>query len=241
MTPLLPSREVSRVFIDGDIIAYRMAAAADSKGYALEEAVANVDGMVEQILHSVFHFPTMDCYDLFLTGPSNFRYDIAKVAPYKGNRATRPRPVFLPSLREHLVDNWGAVVSEGEEADDMIAKAVTQEGPNSCVASIDKDFYQLNCWHYNFIRQTWRYVEEFEGLSFFYQQILMGDAADNIIGLDGVGPVKAQKRLEGCATEQDLYEACVKAYDGELNRVVENGRLLWLRREPEQLWEPPNG
>lgn len=232
---------VTKTFIDGDIVVYRMAAGADSKGLSLDEAKANVDGMMEHILHETLDFPGPEDYQTFLTGRGNFRYDVAKAAPYKANRSGKPKPVYLPELRLHLEEEWGAIVSEGEEADDLISKAATQEGPTSCVASIDKDMHQLHCWHYNFVKRQWKFVEEFDGLRFFYSQILMGDNADNIMGIDGVGPLKAGQMLEGCVTEKDLYERCVKAYDGDADRVVENGRLLWLRREPDELWEPPDG
>ena len=74
---------------------------------------------------------------------------------------------------------------------------------------------------------------------FFYAQILTGDAIDNIIGLKGIGPVKAGKLLKECDNEMELYAACVAAYDGNEDRVIENARLLWLRREDDQIWAPP--
>ena len=76
-------------------------------------------------------------------------------------------------------------------------------------------------------------------MKFFYKQILTGDRADNIVGLYGIGPKKAEKILADCKTEQDFYLECLHQYGGEEDRVVENARLLWLRRYPEQLWEPP--
>jgi 5'-3' exonuclease len=234
-------RDISKTFIDGDIVAYRMAASADSNGYSFQSAAANVDRMIEDIIHEAMDFPGPSCFKVFLTGRGNFRYDIAKAAPYKGNRSGKPKPVYLEDLRIYMQEKWNAIVSEGEEADDLISQAVTQEGPTSCVASIDKDMLQLNCWHYNFVKRQWKFVDEFEGLHFFYSQILTGDNADNIIGLNNVGPVKAAHMLEGCTTEKALYQTCVKAYGGDKDRVVENGRLLWLRRQPEELWEPPNG
>ncbi len=82
-------------------------------------------------------------------------------------------------------------------------------------------------------------VSDFDGKKFFYTQILTGDRADNIVGLYGVGPKKAEKMLADCETEADMYEECLHQYGGEEDRVIENARLLWLRREPDQLWEPP--
>lgn len=233
-------RQVSKVFIDADIVAYRMAASAEAKGYSLPDAKQNVDSLVDEILHETMVFPEPEDSSLYLTGKGNYRYDISKTAVYKGNRSGKPKPEYLASLRDHLVDHWGAIVSQGEEADDLISKAVTQEGSTSCVASIDKDMLQLNCWHYNFVKRTWQFVEEFDGLSFFYQQILMGDNADNILGLAGVGPVTAQKMLADCTTEDELYKVCLDAYQGNRDRIVENGRLLWLRRHPDELWDAPD-
>ena len=51
--------------------------------------------------------------------------------------------------------------------------------------------------------------------------------------------MKAEKLLDGATTEQEMYERCISAYNGDIDRVIENARLLWLRREEGQLWEPP--
>ena len=140
-----------------------------------------------------------------------------------------------------MIENYQAVVSYGEEADDLISKAAAALDYNCVVASIDKDMLQLPCWHFNFGKNEWTKVTPFEGIRFFYTQILTGDRADNIIGLYGIGPKKAEKLLEGCDTEEDMWETVLKAYDGNLDRVVENARLLWLRRHDDELWEPPIG
>jgi ribosomal protein S28E/S33 len=104
---------------------------------------------------------------------------------------------------------------------------------------IDKDLNQFRGWHYNYRKKEKYFVTELEGLTAFYTQILTGDRTDNIIGIKGIGPVKAEKILQDCKTEREHYDACVKAYDGNIERVTENGVLLWLRRHPNQLWLPP--
>jgi 5'-3' exonuclease len=68
---------------------------------------------------------------------------------------------------------------------------------------------------------------------------LTGDNADNIKGLYGIGPKKAEKLLAGCDTEESMWEVVVKAYDNDIDRIIENARLLWLRRYENELWEPP--
>jgi len=50
---------------------------------------------------------------------------------------------------------------------------------------------------------------------------------------------KADKILADCTTEAGMYEECLRSYGGEEDRVIENARLLWLRRYENQLWSPP--
>lgn len=225
-----------RTLIDGDPFAYQ--AAFSKTSVTEDDALELVDDLLYQALNDVDPFWEDDDYTLFLTGSGNFRFEIAVSYPYKGTRQSA-KPEFLPILRHHMIENWSAVVSEGEEADDLIGIASTELYPSCVVVSIDKDMLQLPGTHYNPVKRTWTEVDEFGGLRFFYQQILMGDNADNIIGLSGVGPKKSERMLENLTTEEELWDAVVQAYDGDIDRIIENGRLLWLRRFPGQLWTPP--
>jgi DNA polymerase-1 len=188
-----------------------------------------------------FPFPSPEDYQTYLTGSTNFRFEIAKSYPYKGNRKATEKPKHLGTARDHMINKYEAVVSVEEEADDLISKAAAALNYNCVVASIDKDMLQLPCWHFNFGRNEWLQVDPKGGTKFFYHQILTGDRADNIVGLHGIGPKKADKLLQDCHTEEELWEVIVKAYDGDLERIIENARLLWLRRYDNEMWEPPQG
>lgn len=227
-----------KVLVDGDIIAYR--AAFSTQDLLPKDATDKVEDLLDYILEQTVLFPDPDDYQVYLTGSGNFRHDIAKSHVYKGNRKEADKPIHLPHVRQYLINNHRAIVSNGEEADDLIAIEATRLGPSTIVASIDKDMLQIPCRHYNFNKNLWTDVGEWDGLKFFYKQILMGDAADNIIGLYKVGPVRADKMLDGCKTEQDLYDRCVAAYSDDKDRVIENARLLWLRRFEGQIWQPPD-
>lgn len=229
------------VLLDSDIIAYRISFACKDENISV--AKRSLDSYVVDILvrgvDNTFPNCYVDEWKLYLTGSNNFRIAIAKTAVYKGNR-TAPKPEHLAALRQHLVREWGAVIVEGQEADDAIAIHNTWvNGEDVIISSVDKDLDQIPGWHYNFVKDIGYYITPEEATYKFYKQILTGDSADNIIGLYKVGPVKADKILEGCETEIDLYKACVAAYDGDEERVLENARLLWLRRFEGQMWEPP--
>lgn len=233
--PPLSSR--GKVLIDGDVVAYR--AAFSPKSVSELDAAIKVDQVIDWIVKNTCYSSEIDDFEVYLTGSGNFRHEIAVSYPYKGNRTDREKPKFLEYSRWYLKDNYGAVVSSGQEADDSIAIEATRVGPSCIVASIDKDMLQIPCFHFNFKRNEWHEVDEFDGLRFFYGQMLTGDTADNIIGLNGIGPVKAEKILKDCETEEDLWDAVLSQYDGNTERLVENARLLWLRRQEEELWVPP--
>ena len=90
-----------------------------------------------------------DSYELFITGKDNFRYDIATVKPYKGNRSDKPKPFYLESTRK-LLESYGAVVCDGMEADDMLAvRAREMEYKDCCICSRDKDLRMVPCMQYS--------------------------------------------------------------------------------------------
>lgn len=231
---------ISKVAVDGDIISYRASFA--TQGKSVYEAYNSIDDLMGYITHETVGFPTEDSFKVYLTGKGNFRYTIAKSAPYKGNRQDKEKPEHLVASREYLISEYGAVVSSNCEADDLIAMEVMNGDPESTViASVDKDFKTVHCWMFNFVKNTWEYSTEWDALKFFYTQVLTGDNADNIKGLHRVGPKKAEKMLEGATTEVELYKKCVEAYEGDIDKVIENARLLHLQRYPKQLWSPPYG
>jgi hypothetical protein len=220
------------VLIDGDIIGYRIGFSTEEENEKI--VISRVATFVETMLWEDLDAET---YQGYLTGSGNFRNEIATTAPYKGNR-TAPKPKHLQLIRDYLVSAWDFQVSEGQEADDSIAIAHVENNYKSIIASIDKDFLQLRGNHWNFVKKEMTFVSEEEAIKNFYRQVLTGDRVDNIIGLKGIGPVKADKILSERESPAEMYTACVQAY-GSTERVIENCRLLWLRRTPNELWQPP--
>ena len=222
-----------KALLDGDILTYRIGFASEGETEII--AKARVDEFLSDLLMDL----DVDDYQGYLTGDGNFREQVAVTAPYKGNRTGR-KPEHYQCIRDYLVSDWGFTVVHGQEADDAIAIEATSLKNNCIICTIDKDLDQVPGWHYNFVKRIIYYVEPSDGLRSFYKQILTGDRVDNVVGLRGIGPAKAERLLGRCGSEQILYKLCVEAYGGDAERVLENGRLLWLRRYEGQQWEPPS-
>jgi len=220
--------------IDADILVYRI-------GFASEDSLeAIAKARMREFLEDLLLFNGFEDYTGYISGKQNFRTEIAKTAPYKGNRKA-PKPKHYDALREYLLKDWEFELVEGQEADDAIGiKAYELDPEEFSICTIDKDLDMIRGNHYNFVKDLFYDVTEEEALFNFYKQILTGDRVDNIIGLKGIGDVKAKRILEECKSEKEMYLAVLEAYEGNEERVLENAQLLWIRREVNQVWSPPS-
>lgn len=223
-----------KALIDGDILVYRIGFASENETESI--AIARCSEFIEDLIL----FNGFGEYQGYLTGKKNFRNDIAVTAPYKGNRKSA-KPKHYQLLRDYMESAWSFTMIEDQEADDAIGIAAYEmEVGEYCICSIDKDLDMLRGDHYNFVKDERYFITEEEGIKNFYKQLLMGDRVDNIIGIKGIGTVKAERLLKECKNENEMYLAILEAYEGNAERVLENGQLLWIRREPNQIWTPPN-
>jgi len=181
--------------------------------------------------------------EIWLSSHTNFRKEIDP--EYKAHRADKP--ILHKKVRCVIEEEFGAIVAEQDyEADDEIADKAWKmrsrgQGEDYIICSIDKDLDTIPGWHYNwpiFNREGRVYfVEPEDAAHIFWISVLTGDAADNIPGLKGVGPKKAEKYLAGCASDLDYYEVCEEAYldhnqgsdaDEVLTRMDKNIQLLTI-------------
>jgi len=223
-----------KALIDGDILVYRI-------GFSSEEEPESIAiARCSEFLEDMLLYNNFESYQGYLTGKRNFRNEIAITAPYKGNRKSA-KPKHYELLRQYMRNAWDFKLIEDQEADDAIGIAAYEmQVGEYCICSIDKDLDMLRGDHFNFVKNEHYFISEEEGIKNFYKQILMGDRVDNIIGIKGIGTVKAERLLKECKSEKEMYLTVLEAYDGNEERVLENGRLLWIRRESNQMWTPPS-
>lgn len=169
-----------------------------------------------------------------LSGSKNFRMD--KYPDYKANRIGRERPLYLGMARQHLKNKFITQESVGQEGDDLCG---ILSGEDTVVCSSDKDFLTLPGWLYNIMQDKFILISEHRSWINFYTQIMVGDTADNVQGLPGVGPVKAGKILEGLETKQEMLKAVIEAFwakglsEGDVEKA---GFLLYIRQKPGEIW-----
>lgn len=236
---------MTTALIDGDIVCYRCAASCEKQGVVVEPvevALMRVDELIRRIIHET----SAEFYYVYLTGSNNFR--LTYNPEYKANRKDSVKPQWLEQCREHLVLNWQAQVSDGNEADDLMAIEQTKNPDETIICTIDKDLLQVPGRHYNFVKSEFKTISPKDGLFNFYWQFIMGDKSDNIFGFDGLARNTIPKKLEylyeeilhaaQMGTERDVFDIVRSSY-GDDNRLLMNGICLWMQREPEQIWRFP--
>jgi 5'-3' exonuclease len=260
--------------IDADVLCYRIGFACEktlyvvkdddldmefevrSKKEALElgdDISTKVDAMpesfAEELLVGTIKYITKEVkassFRLFLTdSKSNFRNEVAKHVPYKGNRSGK-KPVHFDFLRNYMIDKLNAEEIVGQEADDAMGIAQTKD---TVICSIDKDLWQVPGKHYDIVtgkkvvaKDPGKIVlngNELIGVGFkwFCAQMLLGDQVDNIKGIRGIGPKKAYTYLNDRITVRTMWRRVRALYKMHkcIDRLEENALLLWMRREEDQ-------
>jgi Autographiviridae exonuclease len=226
---------MTTALIDGDLIAYRCAAVNEKADAGL--AAWQTDQLIARILEEV----NADDWKIYLSGDNNYRYTI--FPDYKANRRDMPKPRHLEHVREYLVLEHNATIADGCEADDELGIEGTRIGADGAIiCSLDKDLLQVPCTHYNFVRRELRRVSPAEGLRNFYEQVLIGDATDNVHGCRGIGKAKAPKVLAECSDEHSYVQATWRAYEtaGQTEaEFVRTCKLLFVQRRRDEQWSPP--
>ena len=250
-----------KALIDFDIFSYEFGNITDAEYRPLAWPLvqARLQGRIDKILKAT----GADCYQGYLTSSdrSNFRYDIATIRPYKGQRG-EDKPHHYDRIRTFLVEHRGAIMCYGQEADDAMSieqyrsnkEELWNEGDadfcETVIATRDKDLDMVPGYHYNWgagkqVEKNMWFQDKIGGQRCFYKQLLTGDTVDNIPGLFGVGKSSSHvKHIDTCDTVWDMFSAVLLEYQKRFGSyaeqfLTENAILLWMREFEDEIWTPP--
>lgn len=223
------------LLIDADSLCYKAGFVVNSEGQE-QLACWQLDQLCEVLLDNV----RPETYQFYISGLGNFRYSVYPA--YKGNRLDMERPRHLSTLREHLVSNWSATVTDGLEADDAvgIAQCTTED---TCISHIDKDIDMIPGVHHNYNKGESYIVSNEQAMFNFYMQLIQGDRGDNIPGYDQrmrpklpqfLYPVRDS--LNACDCPEQMLDIVAGWYQEDWERLDLSARLLWIQRAENDDW-----
>lgn len=233
-------REVQLILVDGSSYLFRAFHALPPLITSKGQHTGAVKGVINMIRSLVKTYPDSHIAVVFDAKGKTFRNDM--YAEYKAHRP--PMPDELRSQIEPIhaiIKAMGLpmLVVEGVEADDVIGTLATQacaQQIRTLISTGDKDLAQLVTENVTLLNTMTNELLDPSGVTAKFglppERIveylaLMGDAADNIPGVPGVGPKTALKWLQ----EFRSLEALVANSDKVSGKIGER-----LRENIEQLW-----
>lgn len=186
---------------------------------------------------------------------SNFRYRVEVDPPYKHNRANQELPHGFYECVEYCQRVWKAEMIAGMEADDAIGIACSED-PQNTIRVSEKDLRMIPGWHYDISVKfpspiyvtdpghlIWcrnktgvGYVIGW-GKKWFYFQMLVGDRADGVGGVPGIGEKKAFDLLYDVHTLEEMEDLVYNKYEKvNLEPLYDkNKQLLWICRSRKDI------
>ena len=249
--------------IDADTLLYKVGFLHDLGDRADYEMVIKkkFDTVVEEMAEALTGERDPSQFELYpvITGTASYRYraKFDKETIYKENRKHSIKPVFMDEMRvalgAHIISRYSTFLQvcppSALEADDSIsirAHSLIRHGIPHVVVGIDKDLLQIPGVHYNFNKKTVHERTLEDANRWFFTQLLMGDRADNIPGIKGIGIKTATRLLEDAATVEEMWDIVLNTYidtykseDMVSELLYERGNKLWLMRTPGEIWQPP--
>ena len=233
--------------VDGSAFAFRSFYAirelTDSRGHPVN-AVYGVSRMLLKLLREQDPSHIAVIFD---APGKTFRNEM--YPEYKANRAAVPEALIAQMpLLEELVSTFPIVMirEPGIEADDVmgtLTRLTVQQGMDVVLVTGDKDMLQLvsdkvRVYDPNKGKQgTWLGPEEvMERFGVPPERVvdalgLMGDSADNVPGVPGIGPKTARTLLEKYKTIEGIYEHLDELTPKQRERFEQARDLAFLSRE----------
>ena len=164
-----------------------------------EEAMFKFDENFQKIVNDLEEFYEIEEVIPFGLSRNNFRKYITKT--YKANRS-KEKPQYFDVLCKYVKAYYEPEIANGMETDDLVAIYREKIGEENCIiVSIDKDYLQFPGKVYNYKSRNFITLSKQDALYNFYEQMIVGDQADNVNFCRGYGKAYARKLFEGVSTE----------------------------------------
>jgi 5'-3' exonuclease len=207
----------------------------------IEDCKAKFDEQFMSIVNKLEDMYPVERVITFSGSKGNFRKLITPV--YKANRKVENIPPLLNEMHQFVKDEYDSVWGYGIETDDIVARywyELSNEvgRDNVMIVSIDKDYKQFPClvYNYHYKHKVVLDISEEEALYNFYEQMIIGDTADNVNYFKGKGKKFAEKYLADCNTKyqytRKMLELFQEKYKGKARqKYAECYHLLKLRTQ----------
>lgn len=247
------------LLLDSDGPAYRAAATVKTLDTALRKFIklALTQMFLTNSEHGKLYLTASGC-------AKAYRDCYPTIKPYQGNRGGKAKPPLLEPLRcaiariaeegsSMLPPQLSVELHHYWEADDAMIMDAHTQGDLGLVESADKDlrltpgpYLEQETGVVDIIQNRYGWIDEAytpagklkvkgHGTKFFLAQLLMGDKADNVVGLSKLDGANIAERgalnfLMPIEDENEAIDAILRAYIRNGQNALAEAECLWLRR-----------
>ena len=190
------------ILFDADSMIYASCYDTEVKDFYsdVDQAIEKYEDQLDVLRHEIEDFTWIDTFNTFHGSRGNFRNYIGDRS-YKANRKG-DRPEMIDYLNEYVRLEHDGISGYGVETDDVVAKywynnlgVKERTRDDLLIVAIDKDYKQLPCWLYNYHykHKTLLDISYDDARHNFYEQMVCGDASDNVNYLHGKGKAFCRK------------------------------------------------
>jgi 5'-3' exonuclease len=164
----------------------------------IEDSINKFNEQYMKIVNDLEELYTIESIVTFNGSKGNFRKQLTP--DYKANRKKQILPPLLHPMHQYVKDNYDSKFGYGIETDDLVAKywkRLSDEFGRDevMIVSIDKDYKQFPCllYNYHYKHKVILDISESDAIYNFYEQMIVGDTADNVNYFKGKGKKFAEK------------------------------------------------
>ncbi|MEG1912867.1 MAG: hypothetical protein RR091_10305 [Cloacibacillus sp.] len=208
------------LLIDGDIFVFRITAALETEtdwGNDIWTLHCNLAECKDALDATIKEYKeALKATDIILafSPQKNFRYRV--LPTYKANRKGKRKPVCYKALKDYAMETYPNFQRPDIEGDDILGILATSPvivKGEKIIVSLDKDMKTIPCLYCDMREPiTIQEITEEQADRQHMYQTLIGDTADGYTGCPGIGPVSANKILEGLTGYEQMWPAVTAAY-----------------------------
>ena len=206
------------LLIDADSLVFSSCYREKSEFFEnIEDAQAKFNEVFQSIINDLEELYYIEDIKVFNGARGNFRKLITP--KYKANRLDMVKPPLLNEMHYYVTKNYDSINACGYETDDIVAKywyEISQVigRDEVMIVSLDKDYKQFPCLYYNYHHkhQIVLDITPQQAMYNFYEQMIVGDTADNVNYFRGKGVKFAKEYYKNCRTEYQYRKKLYKLF-----------------------------
>ena len=209
----------------------------DGKFVIVPKTDKEIEETFDGIMHHIFTEGEFSHYIAFVKGNNTTKDRLAINPEYKQQR-TKEVPEKWEFTKKYAMEKWGVIEVNDIEVDDAV-RITNINTPNSHIVAIDKDLLLLEGNNFNWRKNEWITVNEYDEEEYLAKSLICGDTVDNIKGIPG--KAEAYCKRHDIRKIENAFSAYLAEFGLEkgVDEFYKNFKCLYILKESDKFTKIP--